>query len=56
MIEHFYIFYVNNGDNVYERTCGEKRTAEQRVKELKTRFSDAFYFENDIPKNFKYYY
>lgn len=55
-ITHFYVFYISDGDNVYERTCGTKQAAEDRVVELKKHYDDALYFENDIPKDFKYFY
>ena len=54
--DHFYVFYKNAGDNVYERTCGSKERAEERVAELKKIHSDAEYFLNNIPKNYKYFY
>jgi len=58
MIEnvYYYIFYKNNGDNVYERTCGTKESAEKRVSELKKIYDDAEYFENEIPKFYKWFY
>lgn len=54
---HFYVFYITvNGDNVYERTCGTKLAAETRVDELKKLYSDALFFEGNIPKDFKWFY
>ena len=55
-IIHYYVFYKNKGDNVYERTCGTKEAAEKRVKELKNRYEDAEYFENEIPKGYRWFY
>lgn len=56
-MSNFYIFYVDvHGDNCYERTCGTKERAEERVRELKQFHPNALYFENKIPKNFKYFY
>jgi len=42
--------------NIYERTCGTKEAAEQRVNELKSIYQDAEYFENEIPKDYKWFY
>lgn len=56
-ITHFYVFYVTiEGHNVYERTCGCEKVAKDRVIELKKIYSDALYFNGDIPKDFKYFY
>jgi hypothetical protein len=41
---------------MYERTCGTKAVAEKRVDELKTIYEDAEYFENEIPKDYKWFY
>lgn len=54
-ILHFYIFYKTGNYTIYKRTCGTKKSAEDRVIQLKKHYDDAFYFENDIPKNFKYF-
>lgn len=53
---HFYVFYKNIGCNMYERTCGTKEAAESRVKELRKLYQDAEYFENDIPKDYVWFY
>ena len=53
---NYYIFYKNKGYNIYERTCGTKESAEKRVSELKKIYDDAEYFENDIPKGYKWLY
>ncbi len=57
LIEHYYIFshFINNIP-VYERTCGTKRHAEQRVNELKEwyGYSQAFYMYKELP--LKYWY
>lgn len=53
---YFYVFYKNNGCNMYERTCGTKQSAEQRVAELKEIYDDAEYFNNEIPKGYKWFY
>lgn len=54
-INHFYVFYVDKeGDNVYERTCGEERAAQKRVEELKKYHPDGFYLKNELPE--KYFY
>lgn len=42
--------------NIYERTCGTKEAAEQRVAELKNIYQDAEYFEGEIPKDYKWFY
>jgi len=55
-MKHFYVFYKNKGNNFYERTCGTKDAAEQRVKHLKNIYDDAVWFENEIPKDYKYFY
>lgn len=57
-IEHYYIFYIDKGYTIYERTCGTKEAADERINFLKEeyRYDDAFYFKNDIPKGFKYFY
>ena len=55
-MEHYYIFYKTGGDNVYERTCGNKERAEERIKELKKIYDDAEYFLNEIPKGYKWFY
>lgn len=55
-MDNYYIFYTNDGDNVYERTTGDKERAEERVLELKKFYSDATYFKNEIPKNYKWFY
>lgn len=53
---YYYIFYTNNGDNVYERTtqCGNR--AKERVSELKKIYEDAEYFKDEIPKDYKWFY
>ena len=53
---HFYVFYKSDGDNVYERTCGTKDAAEERKSKLKSIHDDAEYFEDEIPKDYEYYY
>lgn len=53
---HFYVFYIINGDYVYERTCGVVKAAQERVNELKKRYDDAIFFENNIPKDLKWFY
>ena len=53
---HFYVFYKNMDCNMYERTCGTKEAAEQRVAELKNIYQDAEYFEGEIPKDYKWFY
>ena len=55
-VEHYYIFYTNKGDNVYERTSSDENRARNRVKELKEIYEDATYFKNDIPKDYKWFY
>jgi hypothetical protein len=55
-IEHFYVFYTNGGDNVYERTCGDEDRAKERVEELKKLYENAEYFKNEIPKEYKWFY
>ncbi len=55
-ISNYYVFYKNIGCNMYERTCGTKESAERRVSELKTIYDDSEYFENEIPKGFKWFY
>jgi len=52
----YYIFYIMNGNNVYERTCGNIIRAEERISELKYIYDNAEYFINEIPKNYKWYY
>lgn len=42
--------------NIYERTCSSKIAAEQQVAKLKKFYEDAEYFENEIPKNYKWFY
>lgn len=54
--EHYYVFYTNDGDNVYERTCGYLQPTLDRVKELKNIYDDATYFKNEIPKDYKWFY
>ena len=53
---HYYVFYTDEGDNVYERTCGTKDAAEKRVAELKNTYENAEYFEGEIPKEYKWFY
>lgn len=55
-MEHYYIFYKNIGDNMYERTCGTEKAAKERVKNLKNIYGYAEYFINRIPKGYKYFY
>lgn len=55
-MEHFYIFYSDEGFNIYERTTSNKEAAEQRVAELKKIYEFAEYFENEIPKIYKWLY
>lgn len=56
-MKHFYIFYTTEkGDNVYERTCSTKEAAEEKITELKKIYSNSFYFFNEIPSDFKFYY
>ena len=56
--DHYYVFYADKGDNVYERTCGTKEAAEDRIKTLKNEYGyeNAEYFKNEIPKDYIYYY
>jgi hypothetical protein len=54
-MKHFYIFYIDDGKNFYERTCGSKKSADERVEYLKTIYKDAIWF-NDIPKDYNYFY
>lgn len=55
--KHIYIFYTNkDGCNIYERTTSEIKRAQERVEELKKIYPNAFYFEDDIPKDLKWYY
>ena len=53
---HFYVFYTKDGNNFYERTCGTKEAAQERVDKLKNIYDDAIWFENEIPKDYKYFY
>jgi hypothetical protein len=55
-MEHYYIFYRNENFNIYDRTCSTKEAAENRVNELKTIYEHSEYFENEIPKNYKWLY
>jgi len=55
-MEYYYIFYTNNGNNMYERTCCTKESSEERVKKLKTMYDNAVYFKNEIPKDYKWFY
>ena len=48
---NYYVFYINNGYNIYERTCGTKEATENRVVELKKIYDDAEYFENESYRN-----
>ena len=41
---------------MYERTCGTKEAAENRVAELKNIYQYAEYFEGEIPKGYKWFY
>lgn len=56
--EHWYVFKksLDNTYYIYERTCGTLPAAINRVEELKVNYPDALYFENEIPKNFEYFY
>lgn len=56
MIEHYYVFYTVNGLNFFDRTCGTKEAAQKRVFELELLYSNAIYFEQDIPKTYLWYY
>ena len=42
--------------NMYDRTCGNKEVAEQRVSELKKVYQDAKYFESGMPKDYIWFY
>ena len=54
---NYYVFYTDiTGNNCYERICGTKEAAKQRIDILKRRYKNAEYFENNIPKNYKYFY
>ena len=53
-INNFYVFYILDGDNIYERTCGVKDAAIERVDQLKKQYGNAFYTLNTLPN--KYFY
>lgn len=53
---HYYVFYKNEGCNIYERTCGTIEAAKRRVSELKNIYDGAEYFEGEIPKSYKWFY
>lgn len=55
-MEYYYIFYMVDDCNVYERTCGSKESADNRLIELKKFYKDAFYFKDEIPKDLKWFY
>lgn len=55
-MDRYYVFYTKGSDNFYERTCGSKKAAEDRVKNLKKTHDNAEHFENEIPKGYKYFY
>jgi hypothetical protein len=57
-MEHYYVFYKHEGDNMFDRTCGTKESAEERINILKNKYnySDAEYFLNEIPKDYIYFY
>lgn len=55
-MKHYYVFYTNKSNNFYERTCGTQESAEERVKELKKMHENATYFEENIPKGYKWFY
>ena len=43
---HFYVYTFHNNCYVYERTCGTKKSAKDRVDELKARGKEALYLIN----------
>ena len=53
---HFYVYYKHEGDWVYERTCGTRQAAKDRVEELKngspiqarTLYEDATYTVDEL--------
>ena len=53
-LNNFYIFYILDGKNHYERTCVVRYAAEERVNELKKQYSDAFFTLNELPKKYLY--
>jgi hypothetical protein len=57
-MEHYYVFYKHEDDNMFDRTCGTKESAEERINILKNKYnySDAEYFLNEIPKDYIYFY
>ena len=54
--ERYFVFYTNGGDNTYERTCGIKSAAIERVEYLKKHYENAEFFTNEIPKDYKWFY
>ncbi len=40
---HFYVYYMDGQNWIYDRTCGSENAAEERVTELRVRFDDATY-------------
>lgn len=44
---HYYIYYIKDNQIFYERTCGTKKAAENRVEELKKTYPNAVY-SNDV--------
>ena len=40
-MKYFYVFYTKDDNNFYERTCGTKIAAWERVQKLKNIYDDA---------------
>lgn len=50
-VDWFYVYYYNNGDWIYERTCGTQKCAEEKCDELRKIYEQAQWLKNETLKD-----